>query len=113
MVATIIGETDKRFKVRDTKSINGNPTNWMGLEIKREVYVEHEYLLLDNATDADIARLAAFDKEYAREVEEIGRKVCEEIVPIVARMADRLAQKMGQQKDMLAELIDSLKKNCG
>lgn len=111
MVATIVSETEKRFKVRDEVSINGNSTHWMGLEIKREKYVEREYLLLDNATDADVARLAAFDAEYVREVEEIGRKVCEEIVPIVARMADRLEQKKGQHDDMLADLISSLKKD--
>jgi hypothetical protein len=108
MVATIIGETEKRFKVRDVESINGNPTNLMGLEIKREKFVEREYLLLDNVTDEDVARLAAFDEEYVREVEEIGRVTALEIIPIVARMADRLAQKKGQQKDMLAALISSL-----
>lgn len=113
MVATIVSETDKRFKVRDEQPINGNSTHWMGLEIKHEKYVEREYLLLDNATDADVAALAAFDEEYIREVEEIGRKTCEEIVPIIARMAERLAQKKGQQKDMLADLIASLKKDGG
>ncbi len=109
MVATIIGESEKRFKVRDIKSINGNPTNWMGLEINREQFIEREYLLLDHVTDADVAKLATYDEEYAREVEDIGHAAAKEIVPILARMADRLAQKEGQQKDMLADLIESLR----
>jgi hypothetical protein len=109
MVATIIGESEKRFKVRDATSINRNSTFGMGLTIQREEYVEREYLMLDNVTDADIAKIASFDEEYAREVEEIGQAAAKELIPILARMTDRLAQKKGQQKDMLAELLESLK----
>jgi hypothetical protein len=113
MVATIVGESEKRFKVRDTATMNGRPIPKWGMtsEVKGEEYVDRALLLLDNASEADIAKLAAFDEEYVREVEVIGNEICEEIVPIVARMAARIEQKKGQHGDMLADLIATLKKD--
>lgn len=113
MVATIISETDKRFKVRDAATMNGGRISKWGMttEVGREEYVDRELLMLDNATDADIAKLAAFDDEYVREVHEIGKSVCEEIMPIIARMAARIEQKKGQHSDMIADLLASLKKD--
>ncbi|MCS4088852.1 hypothetical protein [Rhizobium sp. BK176] len=113
MVATIVAETEKRFKVRDAATMTGGRiAKWgMTTEVGREEYVERELLMLDNATDADIAKLVAFDEEYALEVNEIGKSVCEEIMPIIARMAARVEQKKGQHGDMLADLLASLKKD--
>jgi hypothetical protein len=113
MVATIVGESEKRFKIRDTETMTGRqiPKWGMTTEVKNEEYVDRELLMLDHATDVDIAKLAAFDEEYVREVEAIGKEVCDEIVPIVARMAARVEQKKGQHSDMLADLIASLKKD--
>lgn len=105
VIATVTAETDKRFKVRDIKPINGNSSTWLGLTIGKDEFFEREYLMLDNATDADVAALAAFDEEYVREVQEIADQALAEIVPILSRMGDRMNQKQGQHSDMLADLV--------
>ena len=108
VVATVVGETEKRFKVVDVRPINGNPTTWLGLRIGKDDFIEREYLMLDDVDEADIAKLSAFDAEYAAEIEAISLAAYEEIVPIIARMGNRLLQKKGQQADMLSELVASL-----
>jgi hypothetical protein len=113
MVATIVGETEKRFKVRDTARMDGGPISEWGMttEVGRAEYVDRDLLMLDNATDADIAKIAAFDEEYAHEVRAIGKEVCDEIMPIIVRMAARVDQKKAQHSDMLADLLANLKKD--
>lgn len=103
MIATIVSETEKRYRVKDRKLINS--AGELHTEMKGEELVGRETLILDNATDEDIARIAAFNAEYSREIEEIAASVSEEIVPILVRMSDRLVQKQSQHQDMLAELM--------
>lgn len=105
VVATVIEETEKRLRVTDVESINGNSAGWLGLTIGHGTYFEREYLILDNATDAEVEKLAAFDAEYVDEVTDIALKAYSEIIPVLARMADRLRQKKGQHDDMLTDIL--------
>ncbi len=107
-VATIVDETDKRFKVRDIVSLNGNPVNWLGLRIRNDDFFEREYLMLDNAGEREIELLRQMDAEYVEELNAIAASIYAEIVPVIARMADRLKQKQAQHEDLISETLQSL-----
>jgi len=108
--ATIIRETDKRFVVEDLAWINGSPDIGKVMGTGRARQVERQYLLIDRVTEADVARLVAFDTEYSNEIASIDDAVYAQLVPVFAERARRLAQKATQHSDMFAELLASMVK---
>ncbi len=109
--AVITRETDTRYYIRDEKKLTAAylPTQG-GIGRNVERYVDKEYLILDHATAADIARLQAFDAGIEQDYAEMRDKLVDDMVPVMIAALERTGQKSAEIDGTFAELLASMRK---
>jgi hypothetical protein len=109
--AVVVRETDTRFYIRAAKRLsNAN----LSPESTRSVPVEHwvskEYLLLDNASELDIAKLRAFDEEVSGDYVVMRDRAIDAMVPALAAAFDRSDQKAAEIDGTFGDLLAALRR---
>ena len=65
---------------------------------------------VDNATEADIARLKAFDEGIEQDYAEMRDRLVDDMVPVMLAALERTAQKSAEIDGTFKELIASMRK---
>lgn len=107
--AVIVRETETRYYIRDIVQLTtANLKIDGGMGSNTERYIDKSFLLLDHATEAEIAKLKAFDDEIVADYEAMRDKLVNELVPGILNAMDHKAQKAaeidGTFHDMMAAL---------
>lgn len=111
--AVITRETETRYYIRDEKKLTAAylPTQGgSGRNVER--YIDKEYLILDRATETDIARLKTFDAGIEGDYAEMRDKLIDDMVPVMLAALERTAQKSAEIDGTFEELVASMRK-CG
>jgi hypothetical protein len=109
--AVITRETDTRYYIREERKLTGAylPTQG-GIGRNVERYIDKDCLILDNATEADIARLKSFDEGIEQDYAEMRDKLIDDMVPVMLAALERTAQKSAEIDGTFEELIASMRK---
>ncbi|NTF18052.1 hypothetical protein G6L37_06515 [Agrobacterium rubi] len=108
--AVIVRETDTRYYLRDTVSLTNSwlrPDGGAGRNVEK--YIEKKYLILDNATAADIERLKDFDAEIISDYAAMRDKLVDEMIPMLIASLDRRDQKSAEIDGTFDELMESIR----
>lgn len=107
--AVVVRETETRCYIRDAKRISNvhlNPQTTATVPV--ESWISKEYLLLDNATEVDIAKLKTFDEGVCTDYVEMRDRTIDAMVPALVEALRRGDQKSaeidGTFADMLADI---------
>jgi hypothetical protein len=111
--AVIVRETETRYYIRDAKKLTGAYLLVEGAMTRNNDgrYVDKDKLILDNATDADIARLRAFDDTVSEEYSEMRDKLLDDLVPVLLNAIERNVQKSAEIDGTFAEMLAAMTKN--
>jgi hypothetical protein len=109
--AVITRETATRYYLRDIvnlTSANLRPDGGYGSNV--EQYIEKKFLILDNATPEDIARLVEFDKGINADYTAVREKLIDDLIPALLATYERSEQKAAEIDGTFFDLLDTLKK---
>jgi hypothetical protein len=109
--AVITRETETRYYLREERKLTGAYLpieGGIGRNVER--YIDKQYLILDHATEADIARLKAFDEGIEQDYAEMRDKLVDDMVPVMLAALERTAQKSAEIDGTFEELIASMRK---
>lgn len=108
--AVITRETETRYYLRDVVNLtDANLRIEGGIGSNVERYIEKNYLLIDNATPEEIARLKAFDDDIRTDYVELRDRVVDEMVPVLIAALERKDQKEAEIDGRFGELVASLR----
>lgn len=108
--AVIVRETETRFYLRDAQKLtNAYLRTEGGIGRNAESYIEKKYLILDNATAADIARLKAFDEEIQSDYVAMRESLIDEMVPVLIASMARHEQKAAEIDGTFKEMMESIR----
>lgn len=109
--AVITRETDTRYYIREERKLTDAylpAEGGIGRNVER--YIDKKYLLLDHATEADIARLKTFDAGIEQDYVEMRDTLVDNMVPVMLAALERSAQKSVEIDETFKELIASMRK---
>ena len=108
--AVIVRETETRFYLRDARKLTDAYLRTEGgIGRNAESYIDKKYLILDNATAADVERLKAFDEEIQSDYVAMREKLIDEMVPVLIASLDRHQQKSAEIDGTFKEMMESLR----
>lgn len=108
--AVITRETETRYYLREERRLTGAylpAEGGAGRNVER--YIDKQYLILDHASEADIARLKAFDEGIEQDYTEMRDKLVDDMVPVMLAALERTAQKSAEIDGTFEELIASMR----
>lgn len=111
LTAIIVRETATRYYVRDARHIRGGDSITYSAAVHqhgKEFYIEKDRLLLDNASDADLAALTSFDDRQQQDHYERCTRAADELLPILRRHVALAKQNGAEHDDMMRELLARL-----
>jgi hypothetical protein len=109
--AVITRETETRYYLRDERKLTGAylpVEGGIGRNVER--YIDKQHLILDHATEADIARLSSFDEGVEQDYAEMRDKLVDGMIPVMMAALERTEQKSAEINDMFGDLLASMRK---
>lgn len=108
--AVIVRETDTRCYIREARRLSNVHLNTQTTgTVPFESWISKEYLLLDHATEADIAKLKTFDEGVVTDYAEMRDRTIDAMVPALVDALRRGDQKAAEIDGMFADMLATIR----